>query len=181
MKKQTQNLIIFPIALVATTFSFTVAFASPINEANLTNLINGERESRDLPLLNINNDLDNSATLKSKDMINRDYFDHYAFGLSPWDFIANGGYDYLYAGENLAMDFQTSEGMVKAWMNSPTHRDNILNPEYRDLGIGVVKGTYTENGTEKTTTIVTTMFGREKPPIVKWIDSFKRLFSQGLF
>ena len=78
-------------------FSSQLAFASEINQENLIRLINQERNSRGIPSLKINSDLDAAASLKSKDMINRDYFEHYAFGLSPWDFISNSGYNYLYA------------------------------------------------------------------------------------
>jgi len=151
-------------------FSSQLAFASEINQENLIRLINQERNSRGIPSLKINSDLDAAASLKSKDMINRDYFEHYAFGLSPWDFISNSGYNYLYAGENLAMDFNTSEGIVNAWMNSPTHRDNILNPDFSDTGLGIVKGEYTEDGYIHETTMVSNMFGRKKPAIVKAFD-----------
>lgn len=145
----------------------THVFASPITSENILKLLNEERSERNISKLDINPDLNNAAFLKSKDMINRDYFEHFAFGLSPWAFIKNSGYDYLYAGENLAMDFSTSEGMVRSWMNSPTHRDNILNPDYRDIGIGIVKGEYSENNSSHSTTMVTNMFGRKKPTIIK--------------
>ena len=159
---------------VAFLFSTQIAFASEINQDNLINLINQERNTRGIGSLKINADLNQAAGLKSKDMINRDYFDHYAYGLSPWDFISMSGYNYLYAGENLAMDFNTSEGIVKAWMNSPAHRDNILNPDFTDTGLGIVKGEYTENGYIHDTTMISNMFGREKPAIVKVFDYIAR-------
>ena len=159
---------------VAFLFSTNLAFASEINQNNLINLINQERNSRGIPSLKLDNDLNNAASLKSKDMINRNYFDHYAYGLSPWDFITNSGYNYLYAGENLAMDFNTSEGVVKAWMNSPAHRDNILNPDFNDTGLGIVKGEYTENGYAHDTTMISNMFGRKRPAILKAFDYIAR-------
>jgi len=146
------------------------AFASTINTENVLDSINQERVSRGLSKLVVDNDLTNAANLKSKDMLNRNYFEHFAFGLTPWDFIKNAGYNYLYAGENLAMDFNTSEGMVSAWMNSPAHRDNILNPDFRDTGIGIVKGEYTEDGGVHSTIMVTNMFGRKNPVILKVFD-----------
>ena len=155
---------------VAFLFSAQIAFASEINQDNLIKLINQERNSRGIPSLKVDADLNQAASLKSKDMINRDYFDHYAYGLSPWDFITNSGYNYLYAGENLAMDFNTSEGVVKAWMNSPAHRDNILNPDFNDTGLGIVKGEYTEDGYVHNTTMISNMFGRKKPAILKAFD-----------
>ncbi|MCG2685812.1 CAP domain-containing protein, partial [Candidatus Parcubacteria bacterium] len=75
-----------------------------------------------------------------------------------WYFIVGVGYDYLYAGENLAKDFSHSSGVVDAWMNSPTHRENLVNPRYEDIGLAVVNGTL--NGVE--TTLVVQMFGRKK-------------------
>lgn len=146
------------------------AFASTIDLENVENSINQERSARGLTKLKIDPNLNNAANAKSKDMINRNYFEHYAFGLTPWDFIKQSGYNYLYAGENLAMDFSTSEGMMSAWMNSSLHRENVLNPDYTDMGIGIVKGEYTENGVTHSTTMVTNMFGRKKPFIIKAFD-----------
>lgn len=151
-------------------------FASEITEQNLLKGINQERTSRGLQSLKINRDLDNAARLKAKDMINRDYFEHYAFGLSPWDFMSLSGYEYIYAGENLAMDFATSEGMIKAWMNSPAHRDNILSPEFKEIGVGTVKGAYTDKDKTHDTIMVSTMFGTPKPKIIKVIDYIINIF-----
>ena len=158
------------VTLIGATFflSYPIkTMASAINPENLLFLINQNRKENRLSPLKINSDLNQAANFKSKDMLNRNYFDHYYRGISPWDFIRNSGYDYLYAGENLAMDFRTAEGMVSAWMNSKTHRENILNPDFTDVGIGVIKGNYIENGTARNTTIVTNMFGQKKPRIVK--------------
>lgn len=157
------------------------ALASEITQENLTYLINKERTYYGLSPLKVDPDLSRAAKNKSKDMLNRDYFDHYALGLSPWDFIENAGYNYLYAGENLAMDFQTAEGMVQAWMSSPTHRKNLLNEDYEDTGLGIVKGIYSENGQARETTIVANMFGRKKPVIVEIfnniVTNIQNLFS----
>jgi len=163
------------IGLVVFTFAYIItfagtAYASEINFDNVGNLINQERSKRDLPKLKINQELNNAAALKSKDMINRNYFEHYAYGLSPWDFVKMAGYNYLYAGENLAMDFNTAEGMVGAWINSDAHRNNILNPDYIEMGVGIVKGEFTENSTNHETIMITNMFGREKPAIIKAFD-----------
>lgn len=179
MQTQNQKTNNFTIKHKAMSLSFGIlgsllfvsqALASPINTENVLDSINQERAVRGLPALTINSDLTSAANLKSKDMVNRDYFEHFAFGMTPWDFVRNAGYNYLYAGENLAMDFNTSEGMVSAWMNSPAHRENILNPDFRDAGIGIVKGEFTEDGKVHSTVMVTNMFGRKKPAIVKVFD-----------
>lgn len=161
---ETGFLFVFSLLIVSHTF------ATAITPENLQNLINSERSKRNLPTLNTDSALSDAAAKKSEDMIKRRYFEHYAFNLSPWDFIKSAGYDYLFAGENLAMDFNTSEGTVNAWMDSENHRDNILNPDYRDLGVGVVKGDYYEDNKPRETIMVTTMFGRERPPIMKAFD-----------
>lgn len=158
------------IALTVVFFAGS-AFASEITPENVEKLINEQREQRGLLPLKPDSKLDMAASNKSKDMVSRNYFEHYAYGLSPWDFIASTGYNYLYAGENLAMDFDTAEGMVNSWMNSPAHRKNILNPDYSDTGIGIVKGTYADPTGSRETVMVTNMFGREKPFILSVIDN----------
>lgn len=146
------------------------AMASDITVENITYLLNKERIYNGLSPFSVDTDLGHAAKNKSKDMLNRNYFEHYAYGLTPWDFINNAGYKYLYAGENLAMDFQTSEGMVNSWMNSPLHRKNILSEDFEDIGIGIVKGVYIDGGQEKETVIVSNMFGRKKPVIVEFFN-----------
>jgi len=147
------------------------AQASDITQTNVLDQINYQRDLRGLKPLVEDSRLDKAADNKSTDMIKRDYFEHYSFGLTPWIFISEQDYNYLYAGENLAMDFQTSEGMVRAWMSSPAHRKNILNPDYDDIGIGVVKGEYTDDKGTHETIMVTNMFGKEKPKILQFFDT----------
>lgn len=179
MKNTKTKKFIFTIILSALVLSvsFSRTYASEINTANLLSLINQKRATQKLSPLKENINLDSAAALKSKDMINRNYFEHYAYGLTPWDFMKISGYDYLYAGENLAMDFNTSEGMVNAWMKSPKHRDNIMNPDYTSIGFGIVKGAYTENGTKRETTMVSNMFGRDKPMIYRFFDYLSKKVS----
>ncbi|MEK9156350.1 MAG: CAP domain-containing protein [Patescibacteria group bacterium] len=152
------------------------AFALTITQENIVHLINTRRESEGLQPLRISVELNLAANRKSKDMIKRNYFDHYAYGLRPWDFISTAGYDYQAAGENLAMNFNTAEGVVRAWMNSPAHRDNILNPEFSDLAVGVVRGVFSEGGVDRNTTMVTNMFGQKKTVFSRTLESIKSLF-----
>lgn len=152
-------------------FSAALAMAAPIAPKNVENLVNQERTSRGLNPLNVNGSLDSAAQKKSTDMIKRNYFEHYAYGLSPWVFIQNENYDYLYAGENLAMDFNTAEGMVSAWMASPSHRKNILNPDFNEMGVGVVKGEFKDNSGAHETEMVTNMFATKKPAIIRVFDN----------
>ncbi len=147
------------------------ALASEITAENIVKVVNAERQARYLEPLNANSKLENAAKNKSIDMIVKNYFEHYANGRTPWSFIRNEDYEYSIAGENLAMGYSTAEGVVNAWMNSPTHRANILNPEYEDIGVGVVKGAYFEDGKVVDTTITTEMFAKPKPRIVQMIDT----------
>ncbi len=168
------------IALLIVTSFAVKALASDITPSNVLTAINQERVMRGLPILSANTDLNNAATLKAKDMVNRHYFEHYAFGLAPWDFMRNQSYDYIYAGENLAMDFSTTEGMVKAWMNSPSHKENILNKDFREIGIGTVKGVYSEEENKSHSTImVSTMYGTQKPKILKIFDAIVKFIIPG--
>jgi uncharacterized protein YkwD len=162
------------LSLVAVFASISFVHASTITRENILASINKERVSKGLNELTLDVDLSRAAQTKSKDMLRRNYFDHYAFGLSPWDFMINAGYDYSAAGENLAMNFNTTEGMVSAWMNSASHRDNILSPDYKETGIGIVKGVYTENGISHETIIVSDMFGQRKSRLRLWYDSLKK-------
>jgi len=89
-------------------------------------------------------------------MLAKGYWAHFApDGTSPWSFFLSFGYKYKYAGENLARDFPDASSAVTAWMNSPSHRENILNPNYEDIGIGVVEGSLA--GAD--TTIIVQFFG----------------------
>src|SRR3989338_7182361 len=106
--------------------------------------------------LELNPELSLAAEKKAEDMFARNYWAHNGpNGSTPWDFIKGAGYTYIYAGENLAKDFQNSNDVVQAWMKSPSHRENILRKEYQDIGFAVVNGVL--NGEE--TTLVIQMFG----------------------
>lgn len=157
------NFLVFPIAGVST----GNALASNIDPDELIILANRERNERGLGNLVKNDKLTVAANSKGNDMFAKQYWSHIGpNGETPWQFIQASGYDYVYAGENLAKDFSTSLEVHLAWMNSPTHRANILNKNYRDIGIAVVSGML--NG--KYSTIIIVQFGSreyEKPNILK--------------
>ena len=89
-------------------------------------------------------------------MLEKQYWDHFGpNGETPWQFIRASSYAYVYAGENLAKGFRTSEGVVEAWMASPTHRANIMSGNYKDIGVAVVEGELLG----KQTILVVQMFG----------------------
>ena len=109
-------------------------------EDTMFSLINGERIKNGLEPLMMDDNLREVARAHSRDMFERGYFSHVTLdGLDPFDRLKAAGIRYAYAGENLALApdvYRAHEGL----MNSPGHRENILTPEYRKIGIGVIDG-----------------------------------------
>lgn len=138
-----------------------LGFASDIKIEDLVNLVNQKRSENGASAVRLDTTLCEVAQKKADDMFAKGYWAHLApDGTQPWSFFAQVGYDYIYAGENLAKDFQTSSSVVEAWMNSSSHRQNLVSPKYDEMGIAVVNGTL--NGYE--TTLVVQEFGRRKSP-----------------
>jgi len=132
------------------------AMASSITPSNIIMLTNQERAAVGLNTLNTNAKLAAAATAKANNMFEEQYWDHYGpNGETPWMFITQAGYTYVYAGENLAKGFRTAEGVHEAWMASPTHKENIMSGKYKDIGVAVVEGTLLG----KETILVVQMFG----------------------
>jgi uncharacterized protein YkwD len=137
-----------------------LGFATDISANKLFELTNSERVKNNLSALNYNEKLSQAAYQKGQDMFQKIYWAHYApDGKAPWDFILGSGYQYEFAGENLAKNFLFSQAVIDGWMNSPTHKENILRGEYTDVGFAVVNGVL--NGEE--TTLVVQMFGKPLP------------------
>lgn len=109
------------------------------DEQEVFDLINAKRVANGLSTLKIDDELQNVARIKAKDMVDNNYFSHNSpiYG-SPFDMIKNFGIRYKTAGENIAGNSSNS-GAVNAWMNSEGHRANILNSSFNYTGIGVVK------------------------------------------
>lgn len=133
-----------------------LGISSQISVQQVIELTNKEREKQGLSPVSENEALDQAAQLKAQNMFEENYWAHFApSGKTPWDFILGTGYKFSFAGENLAKNFYSSDEVVKAWMASPTHKDNLLNSKYQDIGIAVVEGVL--NGQK--TTLVVQMFG----------------------
>ncbi len=129
-----------------------LGYSSEITVQKVIDQTNKKRQELGLTPLKYNSLLSQSATKKAQDMFTNNYWAHTSpTGTTPWDFIKSIGYKYSAAGENLARDFYDTDSLIKAWMNSPTHRDNIVNSKYQEIGIGVVNGTL---GGVKTTLVV---------------------------
>jgi len=129
------------LGLTGKTFPRVLGYAANIPPDTIISLTNQKRVEAGVPALINSAQLSQAAQLKGQHMIALDYWAHVApDGTQPWKFFSDFGYRYRYAGENLARDFSSASATVDAWMNSPTHRDNILNPKYKEIGIGVTEG-----------------------------------------
>lgn len=118
-----------------------------ITEENLFNIMNAQRVAKGLKPLKLNEKLSNSATQKAMHMMEHHYWGHSLNdGLEglPWNFILESGYKYEAAGENLAINFYTAEGVIAGWMGSPAHRENLLQKDFEEVGFGIVRGRITE-------------------------------------
>lgn len=125
----------------------------------IADLTNGDRAAHQLSTLKVNPVLVAAAQAKADDMAAKGYFAHTApDGTDPWHWFEKVGYKYAYAGENLAIDFSDSLDVERAWMNSPTHRENILNEHFTEIGIATAVGMYQG----RMTTFVVQAFGTPK-------------------
>lgn len=101
--------------------------------------------------------LEYAAHLKAQDMVQKGYFAHQSpDGKSPWYWLSQAGYKYEYAGENLAIHFFDSQYLMQAWLDSSSHKANILNSHYTETGVAVQQGTYEG----KETVFIVQFFGK---------------------
>lgn len=145
------------INIIQSTNPDVLGVSYSISENELLNLVNQKRQANNLSPLVIDATLNDAARRKAADMLEKNYWAHFSpdGSSSPWNFIRAAGYNYTFAGENLAKGFTDANSIVEAWMNSPTHRDNILSSRYRDVGFAIVPGSL---GGEETVLVVE-MFG----------------------
>ena len=126
--------------------------ASEITSEKLVELTNQSRVEQGIEKLTVNQNLISAANSKARDMFEHNYFAHTSpGGLTPWHWIEESGYDYIYAGENLAINFSNAENQHKAWMESSEHRKNIISPNYKEIGVAVKIGNI--NGKEAVVTV----------------------------
>lgn len=141
-----------------------LGYATDITAEKIVELVNRERAKYNLSELTVSNELAGAATAKASDMLKFNYWAHVSpTGTTPWEFITGAGYKYIYAGENLAKNFNVSSDVVDAWMNSPTHRANLLKPEYREIGVSVINGKLQGDDT----TLIVQEFGARSREIAK--------------
>jgi|JI10StandDraft_1071094.scaffolds.fasta_scaffold04984_14 uncharacterized protein YkwD len=150
------------VILLVTAFSFsgkvavqTKLLTASVQSLLLADLANENRIDNDLPKLVWNDTLARAAQLKADDMAEKGYFAHTSpEGATPWSWFTQAGYLFAYAGENLAVNYSESVDVDEAWMDSPTHRANILNGNFTEIGIATAVGEYKG----KETTFVVQMF-----------------------
>lgn len=110
----------------------------------IIDLTNQKRAENGLPALSYNPLLAQAAAAKASNMFTENYWAHNSpSGKTPWNFITGSGYKYVYAGENLARDFSDATSVVNAWMNSPSHRENLLDKNFQEIGVAVSDGNLT--------------------------------------
>ena len=132
-------------------------FIADITKTDLVAILNQTRSSYGLQPLSENWRLDQAAEMKAEDMVQKQYFSHTSpRGLTPWYWFLQSGYKYKYAGENLAIGFYDSGEAFNAWLNSPSHRENMLNKNYKEVGTAVLTGFGTNNAI-----VVVQLFGSE--------------------
>src|SRR3989344_63485 len=118
-------------------------FLAAVIQSEIISLTNAQRAQNSVGALVENKQLDVAAQQKADNMAKFSYFSHNGpDGKTPWEWIGESGYDYQYAGENLAVRFTDSKDVVVGWMASPTHRANIVKPAYTDVGVGIAQGMY---------------------------------------
>jgi hypothetical protein len=144
------------LSIVRANYPSVLGVAVDIQVQKLLLLTNKERQEDNLSPLSLNSKLSEAAAKKAENMFEQNYWAHNSpDGKTPWVFIRGAGYNYIYAGENLARGFDTAEDVINAWMASSKHRANILSENFREVGFAVKKGKL--NGEE--TVLVVEEFG----------------------
>jgi hypothetical protein len=131
----------FSLSAIRTTFPSVLGTYSDITSEQLLLLTNQKRQENGLSSLSLNGELSNAASSKADNMFAQNYWAHNSpDGKTPWVFIKAAGYNYIYAGENLARGFTSAQDVINAWMASPEHRQNMLSANYQNVGYAVETG-----------------------------------------
>lgn len=136
-----------------------LSYATDTSIGGLLSSTNSNRNANGVASLSLNSKLNASAQAKANDMANRDYWSHQTpEGQQPWIFFTNAGYSYLSAGENLAYGFSNSASTVTGWMNSPSHKANMLSATFTEVGFGIANSAnYVGSGPQ---TVVVAHYGK---------------------
>lgn len=132
-----------------------LAYLSAITPEEIIALTNQERELAGLNTLTANQLLTQAAIAKGKAILESQTFKHNIDNKKFSSWIRDTGYNYSYTGENLAIDFATSQTVIEAWKNSPLHKKNLLSPYYKEIGLAAIDGKFQGQDT----TVVVQIFG----------------------
>ncbi|MFA5348894.1 MAG: CAP domain-containing protein [Candidatus Paceibacterota bacterium] len=165
LRKKTVILVFLVVSLVELLFILSIfniipfsKFLATIFPNVLVDLTNTARQEHSLHILKPNFLLEQAAQLKANDMAQKGYFSHNSpEGTTPWHWFDEVGYPYTYAGENLAVNFSDSGVLHQAWLDSPSHKANIVNANFTEIGIGTATGMYKE----REAVFVVQLFGRQ--------------------
>lgn len=136
-----------------------LSYSTAINPDSLLSETNKERSKVSVDQLQNNLLLQNAAQAKAQDMVSRNYWSHQTpDGKEPWYFIGQSGYSYTKAGENLAFGFDDAAGVTSGWLNSQSHKKNMLDPNYREVGFGIASSPNFDN--KGPATIVVAMYAQ---------------------
>ena len=147
------------LLLVIVLFSSASTARNTLSYGQILNLVNEDRVKHGLTQLRLDPTLNLAAQAKAEDMISKKYFGHESpEGQAPWHWFKALGYNYSYAGENLATGFDDPSDLVLSWMASPKHRANILSPFYSEVGFAIVN--------DDDTNVIVQFFGSKENKIV---------------
>lgn len=135
-------------SLVRHNYPQVLGISANVSVDQLLILTNQKRQQANLPPLTLNDQLDQAALNKGNNMFAQNYWAHIApDGTTPWYFIKGAGYNYIFAGENLARGYNSATDVISAWMASTSHRENMLSQNYKDVGFAVLTGSLTGEDT----------------------------------
>lgn len=126
---------------------------------DLIDITNSYRSQMNKKPLRVNNNLMNAAQTKAEDMATFHYFGNISpEGVTAWDYFKKSGYIYGTAGENIAITNKSVNDVVSSWIDSSAHKSNLLNDDFKDIGVGVAK----INGfqTHSNTSVIVAFFGK---------------------
>ena len=134
--------LVFSLLLSTITSIPAVAFGS----TTIFELTNQARTTNGLTEFELSEELTFAAQAKAEAMVENNYFEHTSpDGTTGWDYINDAGYEYTFAGENLAASNEDDVSVVDGWLNSPGHRANLLNEDFSKIGLGIAyKDSYEE-------------------------------------
>lgn len=150
----------FRTALMHPTSS-VLAYATSMADQKLLASTNQQRISNKTPVLRYSSQLDAAADAKAQDMALRNYWSHNTpDGKDPWLFVTAESYAYQKLGENLATGFADEKAAVDGWMASPSHKDNLLDSAFSEVGFGVAQVTNYSAAGGGPMTVVVAFYGK---------------------